>query len=406
VACNAGGAPPAGSATLYIGLDYGAARGSGWESDYPVQRRPLTNVLDGDVPSDQMPCGAGGYSRFQAGGQPFIAWAGFGSGVTDADRQAIVDIFNGMQVSDAELSAPSSDVPGYVIAGGTVGSGDTAWTIEVSPTDTNVDMHYSEAGSGRAGGVADFTVPVVPIEVGAEGGIVFGAVTFEADRVEVRPADGSEPVPGSILRLPESLNAPFNAFVVPNGGAGKIVAGGPQGDLGSAPFGARSPEPPTATPPAFPPTSAPKNGISLGQSAGVNWSIVVDGSRLVLQDGAGAELASVSLADDAPMTLGTYEFGSGDAAERVAFGVIRDPAVDVQPMIDQPKWHTSVLHNLPDFHIPGQGVVYITTFLGPYDGVILGMAGPCDAVAAFQVRGDASTPTNVPTLDCVPPATP
>jgi hypothetical protein len=243
VACNAGGTPRAGSATLYIGLDYGANRGPGWESAYPVERGPLTNVLDGDVPTDQMPCGPGGYARFQASGQPFIAWAGFGSGVSDADRQAIVDAFDGMQVSDAELTPPSSDVPGYVLAGGTVAGGDTPWTLEVSPTDTNVDMHYSEAGGESAGGVGDFTVPSVPIESGSAQGIVFGAITFEADRVELRPADGSQPVPGSILRLPESLDAPFNAFVAPSSAAGKIVAVGSHGDLGSASVEPKSPEP-------------------------------------------------------------------------------------------------------------------------------------------------------------------
>src|SRR5215212_2307999 len=231
VACNAGGTPPAGSATLYIALDYGATRGPGWESAYPVERGPLTNVLDGDVPVDEMPCGPGGYSRFQAGGQPFIAWAGFGAGVSDTDRQAIADIFDGMQVSDAALTPPSSDVPGYVLAGGAVG-GDTPWTLEVSPSDTNVDMHV--IGGRWPGGVGDFTVPDVPIERGQGDGFVFGAVAFEADRVELRPADGSEPIAGSILRLPESLDAPFNAFVVPSSAAGRIVAVGPQGDLGGA----------------------------------------------------------------------------------------------------------------------------------------------------------------------------
>ncbi len=102
--CNAGGSLPASSATLYIGLDYEALRipGVQFESEYPVDRPPLTNVLEGDVPIDQMPCGPGGYSRFQAGGVPYVAWAGFGSDVTDADQQAIVDAFNGMQVGDGD----------------------------------------------------------------------------------------------------------------------------------------------------------------------------------------------------------------------------------------------------------------------------------------------------------------
>jgi hypothetical protein len=230
--CNAGGTLPATSATLYIGLDFGATRTTGWENTVAAWPHPLVNVLEGDLPVEQMPCGPGGYSWFQTGGAPYIAWAGFGSEVTDADRRTLLDVFDGMQVSDAEITSPTTDVPGYVLTGGTTGSG-AGWNLEAYPNDTNVDMAYTEEG-GRWGGAGDFGPPLVPIQLASGHGVVFGSVTFEADRVELRPSDDSDPIQGSILVFPGSLGAPFNAFVIPSGAAGEVVAIGPDGDLGSA----------------------------------------------------------------------------------------------------------------------------------------------------------------------------
>jgi hypothetical protein len=147
-----------------------------------------------------------------------------------------------MQVNDGEITSPSSEMPGYVLTGGTTAGG-SEWTIEVSPSSRNVDMHYSEVGGSGGGGAADFTVPDVPIEASTGHPVVFGAVTFEADRVEVRPSDGSDPIPGSILQLPDSLNAPFDAFVAPNSPDGEIVAIGPDGVLGRTATIAVGPEP-------------------------------------------------------------------------------------------------------------------------------------------------------------------
>jgi hypothetical protein len=239
--CNAGGPLPASSATLYIGLDYGLTRTAGWDSAVPAWPAPLQNVLEGDVPPEQMPCGAGGYSRFQAGGVPYIAWAGFGSEVTDADRQAIVDAFNGMQVNDGEISGPADETPGYVLSGGTRDAGPN-WSIEARLLAAAVDMGYREP-DGRSSDVSDITVPDVAIEIGGANDVIFGAVTFDADRVELRPRDGSSPIPGTILHLPDSLNAPFDAFVLPNAVPGEVVAIGSDGDLGSSSVGGFAPTP-------------------------------------------------------------------------------------------------------------------------------------------------------------------
>jgi hypothetical protein len=240
-ACNASSPLPATSARLYIGLDYGVTRTAGWEN-MAAWPNPLVNVLEGDLPVEQMPCGPGGYSWFQTGGAPYIAWAGFGSEVTAADRQALLDAFDGMQVSDGEITPPAGDMPAYVLAGGPGGEG--SWAIEAGPTETNIELTYREfplrplaGGPFNVSGVGDFIVPDVPIEIGRAKGTVFGAVTFDAERVELRPVDGSAPVPGSILQLPESLGAPFDAFLIPSSTAGEVVAIGPDGDLGRAPVG-------------------------------------------------------------------------------------------------------------------------------------------------------------------------
>jgi hypothetical protein len=233
--CNAGRALPSTSATLYIGLDYGVMSTAGWENSVPAWPHPLVNVLEGDLPIQEMPCGPGGYSLFQTGGAPYVAWAGFGSEVTDSDRQALIDAFDGMQVSGAEITSPTTDVPGYVLTGGTTGSG-AGWNVEAYPNGANVDMAYTEEG-GRWGGAGDFGPPVVPIQLASGHGVVFGSIMFEADRVELRPSDGSDPIEGSILRFPESLGAPFDAFIVPSGAGGEVVAIGPDGDLGRATVG-------------------------------------------------------------------------------------------------------------------------------------------------------------------------
>jgi hypothetical protein len=230
--CNADGTLPATSATLHIGLDYGVMSTAGWENDVPAWPHPLVNVLEGDLPAQEMPCGPGGYSWFQTGGAPYVAWAGFGSDVSDSDRQALLHVFDGIQVNNGELTSPTTDVPGYVLTGGTTDSG-AGWNVEAYPNGTNVDMAYTEEG-GRWGGAGDFGPPLVPIQLASGHGVVFGSVTFEADRVELRPSDDSDPIQGSILRFPGSLGAPFDGFVVPTGAGGEVVAIGPDGDLGSA----------------------------------------------------------------------------------------------------------------------------------------------------------------------------
>jgi hypothetical protein len=226
-ACDAGGSLPPTRTALYVALDYGVTATDGWRSSLAEGPQPLENVADGDVPSDEMPCGPGGYSRFEAAGVPYVAWAGFGDDVSDTDRRQLLDAFSGMRV-DGEISGPMDETPGYVIAGA-IRDDASDWSIQAHATDTNVDLSYREPGGG-ASGVGDFTVPDVGLEIGREADVAFGAVNDEASSIELRPSDGSPAIRGSILMLPPTLDAPFHAFVISGVTAGTLVAIGPDGE--------------------------------------------------------------------------------------------------------------------------------------------------------------------------------
>lgn len=227
------------SASLYIGLDHGVTRTSGWERTVPAWPLPLGNVLEGDVAPEEMPCGPGGYSRFQAGGMPYIAWTGFGSEVSDADLQTVVNVFDGMRVSDAGITPPSTDLPGYVLTGGTIG--DAGWSLEAAPGNDGPQMAITHVGR------ATYDDSPATFTLGGEGlqpaatvlgstRITWGAVVPEAERAEFRPEDGGEAIEGTILTVPDSLAAPYDAFVVLHDAArqGRLVVVGPDGELGGA----------------------------------------------------------------------------------------------------------------------------------------------------------------------------
>lgn len=246
--CDPDASLPADSATLFVGINTAAMALPDWEGQYPRDRGPMATVLPHDGLAEyEMPCGPGGYEWFQSGGLPYIAWAGFGTEVSEADRRILLDTFDGMQVSDGQLAGTVEETPAYVIAGGIRDDGPD-WTLEAHPTDVNVDLSYHEAGDSSVSGAGDFTVPAVDMELSRGGDIVFGAVRSEAETIELRPADGSAPVAGSILELPPSLGAPFDAFVVSGRVDGEIVVTGPDGVVASRMIGGEPSEPPATEP--------------------------------------------------------------------------------------------------------------------------------------------------------------
>lgn len=237
--CNARGSLPATSVRLYVALDYGVTLSSGWERTVPAWPHPLVHVLEGDLPPEQMPCGPGGYSWFQAGGFPFIAWSSFGSEVTETDRQAVIDVFDDMQVSDAGITPPSTDLPSYVLTGGTIG--DVPWSLEAAPGNDGPQMAITHVGRATYDdSPATFTLGGEWLQPAAtvlgSSRITWGAVAPEAERVEFRPEDGGAAIVGTLLAVPDSLAAPYDAFVMLHDAArqGRLVVIGPDGDLGGA----------------------------------------------------------------------------------------------------------------------------------------------------------------------------
>jgi hypothetical protein len=173
------------------------------------------------------PCGAGRYATFSVNGEPFLAWVGFGEGVTDADRSTTLAAYESMTVDDAWEPVPPDDItPAYVIAGG-VNQDRDDWRLEVRPSQENVRLSLV---GGSA--LSDFTVPSAVIEWAATDPI-FGAITKQAATVEFRSKDDpSVAITGTIVPLPPSTAFDFDLFFIEGtaGVDGEAVAVGPDGE--------------------------------------------------------------------------------------------------------------------------------------------------------------------------------
>ena len=273
-ACTSGGSVPATSANLYVAIDYAVTATDGWERTVPAWPQPMQDVTEGELPTESMPCGPGGYARFQAGGTPFIAWAGFGSEVTEADREALLGAFDAMQVRDAGFTVPSSPLPGYVLTGGEIDG--VPWALEAMPGNDGPQMAIVQPGTAVFDdSPATFTLGDEPIQPVAtlvgETRISWGAVAPEAERVEFRPAGGGEAIVATPLALPAPLASSFDAFVVLHDARspGRLVAVGGNGELGG--LDTVDIAVPTASPAAFPPTSVPDDAVAVGQDFGGTW---------------------------------------------------------------------------------------------------------------------------------------
>jgi hypothetical protein len=508
--CEPDGTVPATSATLFVAINAAVMQLPDWESQYAVDRGPLVNVLPDDgLPDHEMPCGGGGYDWFQAGGLPYIAWSGLGEDVSEADRQALFDAYEAMVVADERPAPPSVAEPGYVLTGGEVDG--VPWNLEVSPSEE----YYRMVVNGPADVIA--TGSVAPHEIARQSDpgtaevngtrILWGAVDPSTTGVVYRPDDGSDDVAGSIVRFPDALGIPFEAFVVlvDASSHGQLVFDMPQSETdmplpsektptvedrrvhsalrnayvaaktfftdrdsfwGFAIGEASAIEPtlvynidPVATigevsirdvgrdhlvlasvsgsgtvfciaeqpggrttygavdaqtaaecvggeaawgisaPPPFPPPSLAFEGIAAGQSAGTAWNVVVDGDRLALWDGSGTELASATVAPAGAMSAGTFVFEGDGRSERVVFGVIKTPVTEVSPLLDEPRYDTTLV---PSFRgLPEETIAYVTTFRGGFfDGIIFGFSGPCEAVTAFRLHGNEAISVTPPIFNC------
>jgi hypothetical protein len=193
--------------------------------------------IDEHSRTEHGPCGFGYYAHFEVGGVPYLAFLTYGTPASAETIRVVMDAFATMTIVPTQMQGSPESTPGYVVAGGTSATGE-AWRLEARPTAANVDMELITVAGG-ASGVADFGVPdKANLEVsGGAGSIVFGAITKEATRVELRPDGGGPIVQGTIFSLPTSIGAPFDGFFLDSGSgvvgrrSGQVVAVGPGGDL-------------------------------------------------------------------------------------------------------------------------------------------------------------------------------
>ena len=192
---------------------------------------PLPVPLDPNAAPRSGPCGEGLYADFSVSSDPsagtgrYFAFLGFGSDVSDADRQAVLDAYDGLTVADhPQVSASFGTGPGYVMAAGVAQylppfgppMPDQPWMLELSaPRPTLVNS--ARPGPclrvifGAAGGswCAPLAPTAVPVATGHELGnqvLVAGAVLPDASSVELR-VPGQTPVVATLADVPASLRS-------------------------------------------------------------------------------------------------------------------------------------------------------------------------------------------------------
>jgi hypothetical protein len=238
--CSPGSAAETGTnAGLYVAIDADRLQGVTSGSELPAW--PVPYDQSGRI-DESGPCGAGWYEHFRVGDVPYMGFLTYGTPAPHEALRTLIDAFESMSATSVPFQGSLEARPGYVVAGGTRSGSD--WRIEVRPSGDNVDIHLIVDEQGGPG-VADFGVPGSANIEFSGGDPTFGAVTTEAEAVELRPSDGTAPIPGTIFGLPSSLNAPFDGFFIETGGvAGDVVAIGPEGDLPRNTTGGTTTDPP------------------------------------------------------------------------------------------------------------------------------------------------------------------
>ncbi|MEX1265112.1 MAG: hypothetical protein WEE66_14465 [Actinomycetota bacterium] len=212
--CTTGDLVPTGDdAVLEVAIDPAVIDAR--EAGVPTSKSPLWPVTFDESATEAGSCGVGYYVHFEIGAYPYLAFASFGPDATDEDRRVLFDAFSSMKVTEWAGTAPSSRTPGYVIAGGESAAG--PWRLELREqtnaefiTNVQLDLVAAEGRGVQAGG--PFVVyEEQPIEQ-AGGDPTFGAVSKEADRVELRSEGGPPPVGARIVPLPPSMPFDFDLF--------------------------------------------------------------------------------------------------------------------------------------------------------------------------------------------------
>ena len=168
------------------------------------------------------PCGAGLYARWSADGTAYLGVARFGPDATDADREAVIGVFQ-----DMRFSTPTDAVPlvlGYLLDGGEVAG--VPWRVVAGPNllcEAKDACGVSVAAvSGNATG-SEPQMPVSPPRAGTpmiaaaeplgEGIMIYGTADPTVRSIEIVSSNGTRTVPASV-RWPETLQGFVNADVI------------------------------------------------------------------------------------------------------------------------------------------------------------------------------------------------
>lgn len=249
---------PADGAALYVALDYDAAIAG--VADPSIQEFPAGTGLP---PEGDGPCGPGRYAHFTVNGERFFSWIGVGSDASDEDQETVETSYETMSaIPDWTPTPPNETTPAYVIAGGDHGPGDD-WRIELRPTGDAIQLSLE---GGPAPDVLLTDGSVEPLTwTGTDP--IFGAITKAATGVEYRPSNAGDPIHGTIVPMPPSLQVVLDLFFIEGtaGLTGEVVA------LGV--------DEPTAPPTPTPTVEPQANVVSLsGGDAEHTWIVRFTGS--------------------------------------------------------------------------------------------------------------------------------
>ena len=213
-------------AALYVALD--AERAISGIADPSIP--PFPPGGPGLPPEGDGPCGPGRYTRFTVNGEPFFAWIGLGSDVSEEDRETVETSYERMSaIPDWTPQPPDQVTPGYVIAGFTEAG--HPWRLEARPGgDVTLSQVIASESSDFEFALGDQPVTwcCSPISYpGQHGSVLFGTVQTGASGVEFGPDDGSATVEGTIVPTPPSLGSGFDLFFIEGAnGVGEVVAVG------------------------------------------------------------------------------------------------------------------------------------------------------------------------------------
>jgi hypothetical protein len=201
-------------ATLYIALDHESDAANVYPpylADPGERERPLQG--DG-------PCGPGRYANFSVSGQPFFAWIGLGTGVTDQDLAIVTSAFESMIVHNSWQPTLSRETsPGYVIAGDS-DQGEN-WRLELRPGDPRPELTLERSDGDPVSSTLEDVLSGSSYDPDLTDPI-FGAVVKAATGVEFRPGGendtldlGQSRVAGTIVPIPPTMGAfDFDLFFI------------------------------------------------------------------------------------------------------------------------------------------------------------------------------------------------